>query len=95
MPLTFANLLQEGWIEKETEKRINSSLQLWIRAPTMSIYGFLCWQAFLYGTHSAGVSVFSLAVVALLHFYNGVYYAGLAVYAHGRFVGEGAGRKEK
>lgn len=72
-------LVKEGAMSKLTEKRWNMRFQSWLRAPSMSMYLFACGQMARFRDQPLPYPHFVLAIVALLHFVNGVHYTSMAV----------------
>ena len=70
-------LLKEGRIAKIVEKKWNARINVWLRGPSMSIYAFIGWQ----GWHSGNTALPlpALVLVVFLHFFNGQFYAEMAV----------------
>ena len=70
-------LLKEGRITKIVEKKWNARINVWLRGPSMSIYAFIGWQ----GWHSGNTALPlpALVLVVFLHFFNGQFYAEMAV----------------
>lgn len=73
-------LVKQGIIDKMTEKRWCVTMNVWLRGPVMSVYGFLGFQAWWQNTYTTHWIL--LPIVAGLHFYNGQYYCAQAVATH-------------
>ena len=70
-------LVKEGKMHKLTEKYWNRLINVWVRGPAMSVYTTLGWVSWWLG--NAGTPTPALFVVVALHFFNGNYYAEMAV----------------
>lgn len=76
-------LVKHDIMGKLTEKKWNAWINTWIRGPSMSIYIFQGFQAWLHGRTTTEVSGVVLSVVCGLHFFNGQYYAREACEGYG------------
>jgi len=70
--------VQQGWMDKMQEKKVNAMINTWLRGPAMSIYAFIGWQCWYQG-NSTDLPNAALLLVVLLHFVNGQYYCAQAV----------------
>ena len=75
-------LVKEGYMKKMTEKYWNKMINVWLRGPAMSVYSTLAWVSWWSG--NAGTPNVVLLAVVLLHFFNGQYYAEMAVATYHR-----------
>ena len=64
-------------MDRMTEKRWCANINVWLRGPSMSVYGFLAFQAWYTGAWRLHWGVILLG--AVLHFYNGQHYCEQAV----------------
>lgn len=71
-------LEKEGVISKRTQKKWCTRINVWLRGPSMSIYGFIAFHAW-WSCQSLQFPLPFLFVVGFLHFTNGQYYAQQAV----------------
>jgi hypothetical protein len=58
-------LVREGRLAKMAEKRWNARINTWLRAPPMTVYAFVGYLGWLYGT-TAGLPLWALVVVVFL-----------------------------
>ena len=71
-------LVREGFLDASVEKRVNAMLNIWLRAPGLTLCSYLCAHVW----RKSPVHVYTnleLAVTAALLFLNGNYYAGRVV----------------
>jgi hypothetical protein len=77
-----------GWIEPLTEKRLNSHLQLWLRAPGCVAHAVLVWAAQVDRVAPKPVWSDPLTPAALVmvaaFFWNGLYFLGRVLRSEGR-----------
>jgi len=71
-------LVKNGWMDPLAEKKWNSTINTWMRGPSMAIYAFVAWENWITG-RTAALPTWSLIVVAGLHFTNGQYYSQMAI----------------
>jgi hypothetical protein len=68
-------LVKIGKMSKLKEKELNCEINQWIRGPSMSIYAALGLVNFVLGSVAKEIPITAFALIVLLHFYNGQYYA--------------------
>eukprot|EP00668_Euglena_longa_P001991 GGOE01002318.1.p1 GENE.GGOE01002318.1~~GGOE01002318.1.p1 ORF type:complete len:259 (-),score=80.03 GGOE01002318.1:404-1180(-) len=77
--------VKQGWMESITEKRLNTSVQLWIRAPGCLCHAILTWVSWSAAQHSGvpynkdiilpeWMFVPATLTMVLLFFWNGLYF---------------------
>lgn len=72
-------LVKQGVMDALTEKRVNATINAWCRMPSMIIYGFVMYQAWLYGRYDEGMGLLCPFIAGALHVHNGVYYGQQAI----------------
>jgi hypothetical protein len=87
-------LVKQGRMAPLTQKAWDAWINTWIRGPPMSVYAFLQYQSWLYGRSidvgSTVAQVVIISVIGGLHFFNGQYYAAMAVANHAASAAAGA-----
>jgi hypothetical protein len=80
--LNYAALVlnKEGSIHKLTQKWFDAAINTWMRAPGLTVFGFMQWQVWLAGVRPTRgwpqwLITLATAAVAGLHVFNGNYYA--------------------
>lgn len=66
-------LVKTGFLDSMTEKKVNVSLNMWIRSPGLVVTCCLAYVAFLYGDHELSWPPLTLGLLVV--FFNGQYYA--------------------
>eukprot|EP01104_Vermistella_antarctica_P015620 TRINITY_DN5176_c0_g1_i1.p1 TRINITY_DN5176_c0_g1~~TRINITY_DN5176_c0_g1_i1.p1 ORF type:complete len:220 (-),score=47.34 TRINITY_DN5176_c0_g1_i1:99-758(-) len=74
-------LVAQGYMEKMTQKLWCTRINVWMRGPSMAIYGFLGFHAW-YLQRDAELPFVILFIVTALHFYNGQFYSQQAVMSY-------------
>ena len=64
--------VKEGWMASRTEKIINTYLNVWLRAPGLTMTGYIIYVGTKYGKTT--LSPMLSAWLALLSAFNGTYY---------------------
>jgi len=82
-------LVKNGICEKETEKRVNSAINTWMRTPFGVIGAYILFQVCLYKTLSVGEIVSGLVVAGLV-MWNALYFGRRVVENYGGIRGPGA-----
>eukprot|EP00051_Salpingoeca_urceolata_P028567 m.487525 g.487525 ORF g.487525 m.487525 type:complete len:272 (-) comp25063_c0_seq1:24-839(-) len=77
--------VKQGWMDKGTEKLWSSRINTWLRGPSMTVYTFVMYQAWLLG-QIRGVPTWAACTAAALHFFNGQYYAEMANGTYHRYI---------
>lgn len=77
-------LVKQELISKMAEKRLNATINTWLRGPSMSVYAFIAWSAWWHG-QTEHIHPFWVFVVAFLHFVNGQWYAAEAIAGHAKW----------
>ena len=70
-------LVKCGRLAAMEEKRLNSTINLWVRAPGLTMVFSFAWSAFRTGKHD--VNPFVMTVLAFISVHNGQYYLGRVV----------------
>lgn len=70
---TLLFLTRNNWLNKDTEKKINTYLHVWIRSPgCVSLATYTLAHASI--NHYSNMTQFGIYVVALLNYWNGQYF---------------------
>jgi hypothetical protein len=92
-------LVKEGRMASLNQKAWDAWINTWIRAPPMAVYAFLQYQSWLYGRSmdvvSPAAQIIIISVIAWLHFFNGQYYAAMAVANHAASAASAAALRGK
>lgn len=67
-------LVRNGWLRKETEKRINSQLNVWIRSPGCVSHAILTFVLVYMVWPQYSIQWFARILCGLLTFWNGQYF---------------------
>jgi hypothetical protein len=73
-------LVKQGVIDRMTEKRWFVHINVWLRAPALSVFWMIGFQTWHKGTHTTPTAF--VFAITLLIFFNGQYYSQQAIEAH-------------
>ena len=72
-------------IDKKSEKKWCAVVNVWLRGPFMSVYGYIGWLSMYNGDRRDAPFAVAL-VVTVLHFVNGQYYAQQSVESYSKYM---------
>ena len=74
-------LSAHGIVSKDFQKNLYQKLNVWMRAPAMTLYAFMCFVGSIHGGNHPVPIPLTIASVAL-HYYNGQFYAQQSIEAN-------------
>ena len=86
-------LVKMGKLPPMEEKRLNSAINVWLRAPGLTLVFAFAFAAYRTGNH--GINAFVIAVLAFISVHNGQYYLQRVVANYHFKLGFAAGKQQQ